>query len=276
MKGVIVTVNYNNCDVTVRFIDSIRILDDFSRISIIIIDNSTKENDSIFLSKYITDNVLQNITILRSEVNRGYFGAVAYAVSELNFNLNDLDFFIISNNDIIIEDAEFFTRVNQSIQKSEIVAPGIISLLTQKDQNPYREREITKLQKLAITIYFSNYVIGYISLILWLFKKIISGNSVAKVVSESNIYSGHGSFIILSGDFFRKGGFIDNRLFLYGEEEFITAIAKRNSMNIRYMPDIKVFHDEHKTTNSKKLTRKIYQYQKAAYKFIKREYPGIY
>jgi GT2 family glycosyltransferase len=276
MKGVIITVNYNNYDVTLKFVNSLRKLDLFTYIRIVIVDNSVNEEDCLVLNKYVDDNSLNNISILKSEINRGYFGAVSYAVSELNLNLVDNDFCIISNNDIIINDVEFFSKTMQNIGIADIIAPSVISLLSGKDQNPYRENEITKLQKLAIRVYFVNYIIGYASLLFWLFFKFIKGNANLSEIHEHNIYSGHGSFIILSAEYFRKGGYIDDRLFLYGEEEFITSISKRFCMNIRYLPDLKVYHDEHKTTDSKNLTRKIYKYQKEAYKFIKKEYRGIY
>jgi GT2 family glycosyltransferase len=121
-----------------------------------------------------------------------------------------------------------------------------------------------------------NFFIGYSCLIIWSLFKIIKSRFETRDYSERNIYSGHGSFIILTDEYFKKGGFIDGRLFLYGEEEFITALAIRNNMNIRFIPSLEVFHDEHKTIGSVMLTPKIYNFQKRAYNYIKTEYPGIY
>jgi hypothetical protein len=233
-----------------------------------------KDTKSV-LHEYIHQNNLINIK-LHAAKNNGYFGTIGYWLKKMDFNFSKYDYIIICNNDIIINDVNFFEILLENIVKADVIAPTIVSLLSSKNQNPYRENKVTKIQKLLYRIYNINYVVAFISLFLWLGLKSLRENKNSDSNLERFIYSGHGSFMIFSSDFFQKGGYIDENLFLYGEEESITGIANEYGMTIKFIPSLVVMHDEHKATNSNNFTRSIYKYQKNAYKYIKNKYADIY
>lgn len=275
MKGIIISVNYNNYDVTLNFIKSLSKLNRFSDNEVIIINNSSKIDDDRILNEYVFSNKLLNVSVYASE-NFGYFGSISCWLKKTNLNLSKYDYVIICNNDIIIEDVNFFEQLIENINKADVIAPAIISLLTLKNQNPYRENKITKVQKILYKIYNTNYYLASMSLFLWKGLKSLRKTKYSEDKSERNIYSGHGSFMIFSSQFFQKGGYIDENLFLYGEEESITGIANELNMTIKFIPELVVMHDEHKATDSTNFTKSIYNYQRTAYLYIKNKYDHIY
>lgn len=275
MKGIIISVNYNNYDITLKFIKSLSKLNRFSDNEVIIINNGSKFDDDRILNEYVYSNKLLNVSVCAS-VNFGYFGSISYWLKETNLNFSKYDYVIICNNDIIIEEVNFFELLIENINKADVIAPAIISLLTLKNQNPYREDKITKVQKILYKIYNTNYYLAALSLVLWKGLKSLRKTKYSEDTSERNIYSGHGSFMIFSSQFFQKGGYIDENLFLYGEEESITGIANELNMTIKFIPELVVLHDEHKATDSNNFTKSIYNYQRTAYLYIKNKYDHIY
>jgi GT2 family glycosyltransferase len=60
-----------------------------------------------------------------------------------------------------------------------------------------------------------------------------------------DIYAPHGSFVVLSREFFDRGGRIDYGAFLFGEEIHIAEQARSLALRVRYRPELRVFHEEH-------------------------------
>ena len=59
----------------------------------------------------------------------------------------------------------------------------------------------------------------------------------------------HGSCLIFSKDYISKFNGIDDRTFLYCEEELLYIRLLKNKMNSIYNPNIKVLHNEDGSTN---------------------------
>jgi GT2 family glycosyltransferase len=282
MKGILFAVNYKNSEDSIKFINSVQSTEESLNIDIIIIDNSGESvenkdiSNKLILENYIKAADYKNVFLIVNDKNLGYFGAVSYVIKHRKINLEDYDFAIIANNDIIIRDHKFFVKLQNIIPEAEVISPSIISLITGFDQNPYRVNEISDLHKLYYRVYYMNYLFAVVLLIFSLVtRKARKRRSAGKNLSKY-IYSPHGAFVIFTSAFFKKEGYIDDRLFLYGEEEFISAIVSRYNMKIKYTTDLQVFHDEHKTTSKNAFSKKTYQLQKKAYHFIKSNFPGIY
>lgn len=277
MKGIIFTVNYKNSNDTIRFLNSLKSVNGYSSIEVIIIDNSGdfnqggKNNEIEILENYLKTSDCNNVHLLPNEKNLGYFGAVSYAIKVRRMNLSDYDFTIISNNDIIIEDINFFDKLALTLNEADIISPSIISLITGHDQNPYRENEVSFLHKIYYKVYFTHL---FLAVFLDFVKSILRKRISTVYHGPRFIFSTHGSFVIFSSTFFKNSGYIDDRLFLYGEEEFISAIVRLNHMKIKYIPSLKVLHNEHKSTKENSF-RKAYKYHRDAYFLIKENFPFI-
>ena len=60
----------------------------------------------------------------------------------------------------------------------------------------------------------------------------------------------HGCFFIFSKNYIEKFDGLDDRTFLYGEEELLAIRLKKNNLKSVYNPEIKIFHNEDSATNA--------------------------
>jgi GT2 family glycosyltransferase len=63
-------------------------------------------------------------------------------------------------------------------------------------------------------------------------------------------WSGHGSCVALSHQFFERGGDLHYPFALFGEELWLGAEVERLQGEVRFVPDIELRHDEHAATGS--------------------------
>ena len=85
------------------------------------------------------------------------------------------------------------------------------------------------------------------------------------------IYAPHGSFVIFSNQYFKRGGWIDRNFDRYGEEVTTAEIAKKNKIPIFFVPKLEVIHVIHSSTTSHSWKRE-FNYAKTAYLYYKNTY----
>lgn len=277
-KGLLLTVNYGTPKNTITYIESLIVVDLFSDMDVFVIDNVSNNENYILLDKKIASYNKGNIFLHKSDKNLGYFGAINYLVENFIKSLSNYLFIIISNNDMIIKDFDFFRKIRQNITKADIIAPRVVSLTTGKDQNPHREKTISPVQKFQYRLLYSNYYVGKILHLLReaYKKKFVYQKNNQKNLLERTIFSLHGSFFIFSHTYFQKGGYIDDGYFLYGEEDSVAAISKQIGCVTRFIPEICVYHNEHQTTEAFGFKKNIYEIQRKSYKYIKAKYKSFY
>jgi GT2 family glycosyltransferase len=263
-RGRIYTVHYgDNVEVTRNFIKSILPYLNNS-LDLVIINNSQNIQIDCIDNKYIN--------IIDSAINRGYFGAIKYGFSIIS--IDKLDYVIVCNNDIVIDDNDFFNLLDKKIEDYDIIAPSIKTIYG-VEQNPHRDRPITIYRKLYYKIYFLSYIIAFFINKLIEIKSIISNRKYISESSEKKIFSPHGAFIVFNKEYFNKGGIIDDGYFLYGEEDSIAAIAVINELTIGFVPRLKITHFE-SVSIGKRFSKKKFFYQKEAYDYIKKQYSQIF
>lgn len=97
-KVIIITLNYNQNDYTLKCIDSV-LQSDYKNFSIILIDNGSTEENFSKLEKQVPED--SRLCLKRLEENRGYVGGINHG---LGLGLKeDPDYFLIMNNDTIID-----------------------------------------------------------------------------------------------------------------------------------------------------------------------------
>lgn len=70
------------------------------------------------------------------------------------------------------------------------------------------------------------------------------GHSTAEN-ADRQVYAPHGALMVLSREFFRRGGSLEHPPFLFGEEITIAEEALRVSLPVIYSPSIAVIHEQH-------------------------------
>ena len=202
-KGLIITVNYNSHKETINYIKSLSKLDKFNYLDIIIADNSSNMTHYNEIFHFVKNNAFNNIDLYKMERNLSYFGAARFIIDNKIAKEFRYEFIIVSNNDILVEDNNFVDKIFSNIRKADILAPKIISLKNQTNQNPFQKSKINLKNKLFHIFYYSSFFVAQIIILVrkLFFNKYIGMNSDDK---EMPIYAAHGSFLIFSNSFFDK------------------------------------------------------------------------
>jgi len=146
-KGLIITVNYNSHKETINYIKSLSKLDKFNYLDIIIADNSSNMTHYNEIFHFVKNNAFNNIDLYKMERNLSYFGAARFIIDNKIAKEFRYEFIIVSNNDILVEDNNFVDKIFSNIRKADILAPKIISLKNQTNQNPFQKSKITRIGK---------------------------------------------------------------------------------------------------------------------------------
>ena len=234
--------------------------------SIIIVDN-----DSTIESKNALEEIIEkseiDINLIISTKNLYYWGAVNYVLNDVDFDMNNSpEWIIVCNNDILFNKRDLLPKIlNFNTKDYPILAPAILSSITNRNLNPFMLKPINSIYKVYYSIFFKNSILGFIIYKTRQLIKSIFSRLNKRINKGGFIYAPHGSFIIFSKYFFNKGGYLDQNLTMYGEEFTTAEIAKKLKIPIYYEPDIEVIHVEHSSNkinwfNSFRLTKKAYYY----------------
>ncbi len=270
--------NYRNASSLVELINSVANLRLFSELAVEIVDSSSGDDSVKRIEEAITE--WQNVWLLESATNRGYFGAARFAFDHYLEQGNALpDWVIVCNHDIQIEDKEFFSKLLcQDPGTAGVIAPRIQVLPGRTDQNPFMRRRPGALRWAKLRFISSNYWAAAIWDWLWRRKSAVRSwlaarrsDSLNGNAKRESIYAAHGSFIIFSRRYFEAGGFLDGNLFLYGEEISVAEICRSLGLPVVYEPSLCVLHKEHQSTG-KVLNRFTYECQKKAMQYVTSRY----
>lgn len=263
-KGRIYCIHYgHNINVTQHFLFSLKRIPG-DNLQLVIVNNSKEVSLAALES--------ENVAIINSDKNRGYFGAFKFALEK--YPLDDVDYVIVCNNDVEFVNDVFFEVLNQKLQKYDIIAPSV-KTLDNIEQNPHRETSPSLFRKYYYFFYFSCYCFAvFMNNIISLKKKYKKGNPV-KNENERKIFSAHGACIIFNRSYFERGGKIDAGYFLYGEEDSVAAQADILGLKIGFVPHLKIKHSESVSTG-KRFSKNKYRFQKKAYRYIKNKYPNYF
>lgn len=247
-KIILLTItHFNNTEEVecfIRRISNFKLPDNW-HIEIAITDNSNNLILSLDLKK--------NIKIYQPCENIGYFKGCSMA---LNSWIEERKIFPewigISNTDIEFA-PEFFNRLISLDIPENIccIAPDIL-LENGFRQNPHKKCRPCNFEMFAYTlIYKSNFVTYALDNLYYYFcnlKRQLKSKKLRLPKGYELIYAPHGSCFFLNNIFFRKGGRLDYKGFMYGEEIYIAEEIRKLELNIAWIPELKVTHFKKSTT----------------------------
>jgi GT2 family glycosyltransferase len=243
-KVLLITVNYRSADTTLLLLDSLFELKRFAELQVVIVDNGSEDGSVARILHKIRQH--ENVSVLRSPINRGYFGGAKWALDTYSAERGGFpDWVIVSNNDILIDDSEFLERLfSRDPAAVGVIAPQIRSLQSQRDQNPFMEKRLGRWRLLAIRFWGSTYYVAWLHDLIYgllnLLRARVAGLRRTTVgagarIAGRRIYAPHGAFMIFSRKYFESGGYIDDGFFLYGEEITVAEICRRLGERRRWM-----------------------------------------
>ena len=165
--------------------------------------------------------------------NLGYFGAIGKMMQQTD--VLAYDFVVLSNVDVTV-DKTFFKHLGSYPQQPEDgwLAPAIISRADGCDLNP-QATTAYPLSKLKILLFLYRH-----PLVNTLYERTAYRVKRNQQHPAGEVYAGHGSFIILTHEYFVRCGIINYPVFLYGEELYLGEQCRRHQLKVQYVPSIKV------------------------------------
>lgn len=241
-----VILHYGDAAITMEAIASMRSLERGGRkVSVIVVDNASPNGTGVQVKKQIES--LPDFYYIHNEENLGFARGnnvgFKYAKNELK-----ADFIILMNNDAVIESAEFFALVEQdySSEKFAVLGPSIRTPVG-KEQNPLRLKMLRGFRlKLTVAYLWTDLLASFLfisPMISCLLKKFPRKQTRQKLSAMNNVEL-HGSFLIFSPEYIEKFDGLDDRTFMYCEEEFLFARCMFNNLKMRFNPAICILHNE--------------------------------
>jgi GT2 family glycosyltransferase len=276
-RVVVLPINYGDSDSVVEFLRSISRVRLFDRVSTVIVDNCSKEENLSSIRHAIGQ--LPNVELLESPTNRGYFGAAKFGLDHYLASGRGLpDWVVVCNHDVLIEDQDFLSKLfSHDPMVAGVIAPRIRVLPSREDQNPFMRGRLGRWRRFTMRFYSFAYPLG----VTWDWlsrQKGAIGAAISSWVPRSNgiparqfIYAAHGAFMIFSRRFFEAGGSLDDQLFLFGEEIAVAETCRSLSLPVIYEPSLSVLHNEHQSVGNG-MSRRMYGYHRAAVKHVLSKY----
>lgn len=269
----IITVNYKNYKVTRKFINSFIKEFDLQNSELVVVDNESNKTEFEDLkNSYKSQKNIKFISFFR---NHGYFGAAFKAMNKLSINLEDNEFLMICNNDIVFLDFKWKSQLNvDDIKKHKVGLIGpFTESLNKSNSNPFLRIRPSKKIYLIWRAIFSFF---QITRTIYIIKELLKKNklkSKSKFFSNNieNVYAVHGACIIFTKHFFDAEFDWLDKPFLYAEEICVAEHCMQNNLNVISNPNLKIKHNE-KTTTGKAMTRKKFKYISQAQKYILSKY----
>lgn len=277
----LIVVDYNSIDETIKFIKMF--LEKLKSVHIVIVQNGTSPNDLDKLTnefgvfnnnieccgKNVSIHNDQNLSICYcfANDNLGYAKGNNLGASIAKELWND-PYLLISNNDIIVDNVDFFkiTEIFNNDSSIGIIGPRVVSVKG-VDQSPY-------VYQSAFKRLYLYYLLRWISVVLPQEKKekflVKHTYDVNHNIKNSYCDYVSGCFMFIKSSAFFEVGMFDDYTFLYGEEIILSKRMKNNNYNTYYASDFSVIHNHAVTTkkyisdirNKKIEFRSMYHYYK--------------
>lgn len=260
-KIVFLILHYYTINDTIDCINSIKQIKDVPNYEIVVVDNASPNKTGQELKdKYIND---EHVHILINTENLGFAKGnnvgFKYAKNQLK-----ADFIVMMNNDtkliqnnscnIIVEE---FENSKFAVLGPKIILPNnkINPIITELPTIQSLQKQLVDIKLSLVTSYlFMNKLYKFTKNLL---KKILVKLRIKKKIAmevdvnrrHENIVL-HGCFLVFSKKYIEKFDGLDDRTFLYREEELLTLRLIQNDLKIIYNPTLQIIHNEDGSTNA--------------------------
>lgn len=260
----VIAVNFNNSECSIGMINSLlpqaELLDE-----IVIVDNASGEAEfekMLTFRDQLSAADRRKVKLIRLPENLGYFRALNIGLEQLESQPEKA---VVGNNDLIF-DRSFLAELSKAKFDDDVfvVCPDIVTA-DGFHQNPHVIKPLSPKRKLGFDLYFCNYYLG--STLLYFKRKLFPRKSNF-AEGEFDVHMGIGACYILTSAFFERLKKLDDSVFLYGEEAFLSNQVKANGGRLLYYSKLQVGHLESVAT-SKIPAKKKYLLTQQSYRLYR-------
>lgn len=240
-----VVLNYKNYEESIACVESILTIDE-GKYFIVIVDNeSPNESFNILFTKY---SGFANVKVIASGRNGGYsFGNNCGIKFLESLNIHDV---IIATSDTLVVSKDILLQLEQlDSDDLGMVGPKVTNLV-KDDQNPLLVKAglgyVLNIHFPSVASFFR----GAVYKTLPFLKREIykQKNNARKNSVSGKVYMVHGCFLYLSSHYFKKCGYLDESLFMYGEEDLLAYNCAQNNLRVLYASGIEIIHKDAQST----------------------------
>ena len=249
----IVLLHYNDAELTEKCVADFR-MQNWDKIDyhFVVVDNASPDGSGKELADFFECD--QDVSVLLSTQNGGFSKGnnigIHFLQSKQKYNL-----IVVSNNDIKIEDKDFFQKLVKIYEKEQfaVLGPSIFSLAKNFEQSPIRQQLLgtEELPQMVTSFRKKLFLLKLIKPfhVYDLLKKLRNsrGKQGAQKGMDSELPQDnvvvHGSFFVLSEYYLQEfpDGLYD-KLFMYMEEDALAYRCHKKKLKIVYRPELKVLH----------------------------------
>lgn len=256
-------VTYNSYPELCHYLDSIcqavRTAEGKAEVEVFVADNTDKEPQEI---TYKTEGI--RLRVFPFHQNLGYFGAIRKMMEEVS--PLSYDYTIISNVDVCLHhDTIEMLCDYQTAEDTGWIAPAIIS---QRDGNDLSPQAVHRYSLNKLRLLFLSFRIPVIH---YIYAKTLHQHKPAKKHPQGIVYAGHGSYIILTREFFNRCGIINYPVFLYEEEIYLAEECMTHGLNVVYEPSMMI-DDIGRVSTGKTNWRLNYRWHAEGLEYIIKKY----
>lgn len=279
-----VILHYYTIEDTKKCVSSIQELIDTDNYEIVIVDNASPNHTGEELKKMYDNH--EKIHVILNKENLGFSKGnnvgFRYAKNELKCN-----YIAMINNDTYLLQDDFFTVIKEEYKYSHFGVMGPKIYLPGNKVNIVNDKlqSLKDLRKYRFKVYIK-LMLNYLGLEDFVLKNKKSKKKETSIDLEKinkrieNVIL-HGCCLIFSPTYIEKFEGIDERTFLYAEEDLLYIKVYTNQMIMVYNPKLKIFHNELSSTkasngNNKRKNRFRYKNLIIANKILEKELKKFY
>lgn len=232
---VIAVVHYANAGEVQQFVAATRALrvPHAWTLDIIVVDNSGDAPP------------FEGATLVRADRNLGYLNGAALGLRARNA---PPDWFVVANPDVALDVDALEVLAHETFADDvAIVAPNVL-LGGVTPQNPFRVTRPSPWRMRLYTVAYRSRLLTRLMTFALDAKRFVARHAPPPPQTRA-IYAPHGSVMLLRRGFFERGGTLDYRGFMFGEEIFLAEQARNLGMQVMFVPAIRAVHRGSSTTD---------------------------
>lgn len=242
-------VYYDNYREVMSYLDSLNAVALDSVDIIIVVNRDSAGESAKLLHEAIHMFPSFNIRLKDYGKNVGYLNALLLPIQDID--IEDYDYFILSNTDIEYVDKDFFNKLYSTKYPRSIscIAPDVYTPSTGSHSNPHYKNRLPKSKYNRLIRIFSLPILA--GLYTQMGAKILAHTSKRDKTPQSEfVYAPHGCYMILTKPFIKLICGYTYGVKLYSEEAAIGELSLKHGFKCFYDSNLVINHNESTVTGS--------------------------
>ena len=273
-KIVFVILHYNDIEETRKCLISLKKYIKEGNVDIVIVDNGSKKGD---FNTFKKENSGASIHFIQSSKNLGFAGGnnlgFEYAKKKLK-----ADIIVLTNNDTYFTQKDFILKLQQHFKNGfDVAGPRILTNNGTKNQNPIFVTFVTPHDVDKVIFKFK------VLRLLWLVNldkvfmdKVVPILKQPISLNKKKSFKIHGACMIFANNYIKLFDGLNNKTFMYGEEDFLKYRINKYNLKLKYFDDLYMFHKGNVSTDGeygagRKKRKFYYKWNLDSFKKLKNE-----